>query len=470
MADYPPELDSLLNPRSIAVIGASASPASSGYSLVVNLLKSGFRGQIYPVNPRSAEVLGMRTYPGVADIPRGVDLAIIAVRTPLVLEVLRQCGDNGVKVALIVSDGFADGGEEGRRLQEMAVRIARSYGIRVLGPNTQGFFNAENNLLVLTGSAIPPENIKRDAVSIVAQTGLFLGGWMVRGMTPEGTGMGKSIDLGNMCDIDHMDVLAYLAADPLTKVIVIHMDRLDRGKEFMELAGQITRRKPVIVVKPGKSPAARHAIMSHTGSLAGDDTVFEAMCRQAGIARANDFDEVEDLVRTFLYLPPLDGKQIGIINFSGTAGIIAADACAEFGLEVAELSRETIEKIGATLPPWASVGNPVDFMQSFEVDMRKVLNTAVETLLADPGVDGIALIVVTMSTPPIDAYLNIIKEVAAGGPSKPVCVWALGDEGSTREILPLARQGLVHYPSIRRAVKALATLYQRHRYLKSQGL
>ncbi|MCX5998071.1 MAG: CoA-binding protein, partial [Chloroflexi bacterium] len=432
---------------------------SSGHSLVTNVLRSNFAGKIYPVNPRSPEVLGITAYPSIEHVPPGVDLAVIAVRSSLVPDVLQQCGNSRVKTAMIVTDGFADGGEEGRRLQKSVTETGRRCGIRMIGPNTQGFFNADRNLLVLTGSAIAPSDIKRADVSIVAQTGLFLGGWMVRGMTPEGIGMSKSIDVGNMCDLDHTDFLAYLGVDPSTKAIVMHMDRLDRATEFMRIAKTIVPRKPVIVVKAGKSPAAREAIFSHTGSLAQDDSVFDTMCRQAGVLRADDYDEIEDLVRTSLFLHPLAGKRVGIINFSGAAGEIAADACARFGLEMARLSETTIKRIAGTLPSHSSVKNPVDFMQSFEVDARKTLKVAIEALLDDPDVDGIALIVVVMSTPPISAYLDIVKEAAAMRPDKPISMWALGDEGSTRDVYGLAGQGIVAYPTVTRAVKALATSY-----------
>jgi len=465
MADYPPELDCFFNPKAIAIIGASASPTSTGYALVANLVNLGFQGEVYHVNPRSGDVLGIRTYPSISHVPPGVDLAIIAVRSPLVSEVVQQCGDSGVKAAMIVSDGFADGDEEGRKLQQIVVQIAKRYGIRIVGPNTQGFLNMDNRLLALTGSALPPESLKRDEVSFIAQTGLFMGGWTVRSMRPGGIGVSKTIDLGNMCDIDHKDVLAYLGADPATQVIVIYMDMVGDGSEFIKAARQVTPYKPVIVVKPGKSPAARQAMLSHTGSLAGDDNVFEAVCRQTGIVRAADVDEVEDLVGTFLYLPPLSGKRIGIIAFSGATGIIAADACAQFGLEVTELSGLTIDKIAATLPSWGSVNNPVDFMQAFEVDMTKTLTTAVEALLADPKIDGIVLIVVVMSTPPIDVYLNIIKELGERELNKPISLWALGDEDSITQIQGLPKKGLVYYPSITRAVKALAASYSRYRYL-----
>ena len=470
MIDYPQEMDSLLGPKSIAIIGASNSLVSTGYSLVANLLKLGYRGEIYPVNPRADEVQGIRAYPSIDQCPKkGIDLAVIAVRTLLVPDILQQCADSGVKTAAIVSDGFADGGEEGRELQQRVVGIAKSCGIRVVGPNTQGFYNADEDLLVLTGSAIPAESMRKEGVSLVAQTGLFLGGWMVRGMTSDGIGMSKSVDLGNMCDVDHTDMLAYLGADESTKVIVMHMDRLDRASEFVKIAKQITPHKPIIVVKPGKSPAAKEAIFCHTGSLAGDDSVFEAVCGQAGIIRAADFDEVEDLVKAFIYLPLLAGKEIGIINFSGATGIIAADACAQFGLEVADLSETTIGKIATTLPSWASVKNPMDFMQSFEVDMRQTLTVALEALLGDPKIDGIVLIVVTMSTPPIDAYLNILKDLAGWKLNKPIAVWALGDEGSSREIQGLASKGVVAFPSITRAVRAMAASNARYRYLASLG-
>jgi len=465
---HPETIDRLLAPRSIAVIGASNSPASAGYSLVANLIRLGYRGEVYAVNPRSDEVQGLPAYASIRDCPRqGIDLAVIAVRTPMVPDVLEQCGEAGVGTALIVSDGFADGGEDGKELQRQVVDIARRHQIRVVGPNTQGFYNAERNLLVMTGSAVPKESMKKEGVSIAAQTGLFLGGWLIRGMTAEGMGMNKSIDLGNMCDIDHTDMLGYLGADPSTEVIVMHMDRLDRAGSFMRTARAIAPRKPVVVVKLGASPAAREAIFSHTGSLAGDDSAFDALCAQSGVARASDFDEVEDLSRTFLHLAPLRGKRIGVINFSGATGIIACDACARFGLEVGPLSQASIDAVAATLPAWASVSNPVDFMQSFEVDMRKTLTVALEALLADPRVDGILLIVVTMASPPIDAYLNIVRELADGGLTKPVAVWALGDEGSSREIQALSRKGVVAYPSITRAVRALAASYRRQQYLVS---
>lgn len=462
-------MDRFFSPRSIAVIGASASPTSTGYALVANLQRTGFQGRVYPINPSSAEVLGIGTYPSIATVPVEIDLAVIALKSPIVPRVLQECGEAGVKAAIIVSDGFADGGDEGKELQRTVAQVSKNYGTRVIGPNTQGLINLDQNLFVFTGSSVSPEAMKKDGVSLVAQTGLFLGGWLVRGMSHEGLGLEKSVDLGNMCDVDHKDVLAYLGHDPTTQVIVVHMDRLERPTEFVEAVKPVVIHKPIIVVKPGKSPAGQEAVFSHTGSVAGDDSAFQALCQQTGLLGATDFDEVEDLVRSFLYLPPLTGKRIGVVDSTGVAAAIAADACAYSGLQVTQLSPANIDRLPAVVPSEAPESNSIDLVITSKVDARNRILAAVEALLADPKIDGIILATAIASKDDSDECFSTLSEIAEWRLKKPVSLWACGNADGVRKIYSLAKKGLVLYPSVTRAVKALAALNSRHRYLNSVG-
>ena len=452
-------LSYFLNPQSIAVVGASATEGKVGHAIIKNLLNSGFSGTVYPINPQIGEILGLKVYPSIRDIPQKVDLATIGIQPTLVPNVIRECGAAGVKAALIMSAGFADGDGAGRKLQQEVVEIAREGKVRIIGPNTQGVFNLEANSVLLSVT-FPQAFLQKSPISFVCQSGLFP--WQFALRAPH-LGLGKMVDLGNMCDVSHAEALAYLGADPETKVIVLHIEGVPDGRLLLQIASQVASQKPTIALKIGRTAAGGRAIASHTGSMAGMDEAYDAAFRQSHILRANDLDELVDMAKTFLCLPPVLGKRVGIITTSGAGGAMAADACEEFGLEVAELSHETIQIIRDTLPAWISINNPIDVWQILD-PLRLMSNIAV-TLTAlsnDPNVDAIAIVGHAPSIWPEFNITDVIQKYAEKGTAKPVVLWTLGDEGGQRQLLSLESKGIVTYPDIRRAIKALSCSYFYH--------
>jgi acyl-CoA synthetase (NDP forming) len=275
------------------------------------------------------------------------------------------------------------------------------------------------------------------------------------------------VDLGNMCDVDESEVLDYLGGDPQTRVILLHIEGIREGQRFMGVASEVAQKKPVIALKVGRSATGAEAVVSHTGSLAGKDEVHDASFQQVGIVRAMDLDEVIDFTKTFACLSPLPtGKRIGMITFSGTAGVLAADACEEFGLSLAQLSEASIEKVKDIIPSWASVENPIDVGRVIDPEViARAYPTVLEAFSEDPNVDAVLVMAMTISTQPEFSNYNVLREYAEKGPKKPTVVTGLGDYEGSKELSSLELKGLVTYPTVRRAVKALAVAYSRHRFL-----
>lgn len=457
------DLDHFMRPKSIGIVGATTVSGRAGYNLVANLVKSNFAGKIYPVNPHLDEILGMKVYARVKDIPDSVDLVIVATSPQLVPDILLECADKRTKAAIISSAGFADDGEEGKRLQQRLVDIAKEQGIRIIGPNTQGLINAAEKLVLVSTTTATPPIIEGKNVAWVCQTAFFYWDWVLKNAH---LGLSKAIDLGNMCDIGHAELLEYLGADPETRVIALHIEGIQDGKRFMEVASEVTLKKPVIALKTGRGQAGAQAIASHTGTLAGRDEIYDASFRRAGVIRARDMTELIDLTRTFACLPSLpSGRRVGVITFSGAAGALAADACEEFGLTLAEFSSTTVGRLKQFLPPWAPARSPVDIFPIIHADAQGNYSVALESISTDPNVD--AVLVIAMMTPTIPAWnaLEVFQEYVESGVKKPTVVCGFRDEEGEKQLLHLETRGLPVYSSVTSAVKALAAAYGRYQYL-----
>jgi acyl-CoA synthetase (NDP forming) len=295
------ELKCFFEPESVAVIGASRNPSKYGYSLLKNLIDLGFNGKIYPVNPNAEEILGLKAYPSVKAINENVDLAIIIVPSFKVPEVMLDCAEKRVKGVVICSSGFREAGEAGKKLEDEVVAIAKKAGIRVVGPNTTGILNATNNF---TTSFVPLPRFKRGNVAFIAQTGLFAAAafWWIISKQP--FGVSKIVGLGNKCDVDDAEVLEYLADDEETEVVAIYMEGVKDGRRLFETFKKVSKIKPIVVLKSGRSPAGVKASLSHTGSLAVKDEIFDAVCKQAGVIRVGgDLDELLDVTKAFALQP-----------------------------------------------------------------------------------------------------------------------------------------------------------------------
>lgn len=447
-------MDAFCSPQSVAVVGASSSAGTVGNVIIQNLAQAEHPPEIYPVNPKGGEILGFKAYPSLGQIEKEVDLAILAIRPESILDAIKDCARAGIKQVIITTSGFAETSEEGRKRQERVVALARRNGMRLMGPNTVGNINMERGLRLMTLPHI--HEIEKGPVSFICQSPTFPFQFMAH--RPE-IGLNKMIDVGNVCDVDHADALAYLGDDPSTEVIVLHIEGVRDGKRLLEVASRVTLRKPVIALKTGRTPSGRKAASSHTGSLTGRDEVYEAAFRQAGIFRANDIDDMLDHAAALAALPAVKGRRVGILTATGGAGTMAADACFECGLEVTELSPGTIERIKQAQPEWVSIGNPVDVWQAIYPTRQEVMfATALDALAAAPEIDAIAITTPVIVTP-LANMVNVLRDYCEKGVPKPTVLCNLGTEGISKELASLSTKGLVLFPGIERAIRALAVSY-----------
>ena len=409
------QLKPFLEPKSIAVVGANPNSGEQAFNVVENLAHCGYQGQVYPINPNYAEILGKKCYPSVKEIPGDVDLAIIVTPRAIVSGIVKQCGEKGIKAAIVVGQGFSDAAdEEGKRLQQQLVEVARKGGVRILGPNTVGSANAFINF---SAAFLKQTDIRKLPVAVVCQSGLFFG------TVGRARLLGKGLDLGNSCDIDVAEAMEYFAEDPQVKVIVLHIEGIRDGKRFREVARRVVKKKPVIALKTGRSERSARAAQSHTGSLVGKDEVWDAVFKQCGIIRADNIDELGDLVRAFSYLPTMAGRGIGVVTASGGIGIMTLDACAKYNLEVVELSPETVRRLNGMSPVWYKASNPLDIWPLIINSPRpfgETLRMAMTEVLRDPGVNAIVVFAGAWFEGFKPLITDVMKETADAFPNKPI--------------------------------------------------
>ncbi len=449
------QLEYLFKPEAVAVIGASRKPKKIGYEIVRNLLEYEYQGKIYPVNPKAEEILGLKCYKSILDVPGRVDLAVISVPAKLVPVVLKECGEKGVKNVAVISSGFGEVGNV--ELEKEIVDIARKYGMRLLGPNIFGLVYTPTRL----NASFGPRDVLPGNIAFLSQSGalgIALMGWTIL----EGIGLSAVVSLGNKADIDDADLLEYFNADPNTRVILIYMEGIKDGRRFMDIAKKVSKNKPIIVIKAGRSEKGAKAVASHTGSLAGSDVIYSVAFRQSGVLRAISFEEAFDWARALSKLPPPKGENAIILTNGGGVGVLATDACEEYGVKLLDMPEDLMEAFRKYMPPFGSPKNPVDLTgQASEEAYRG----AFEEALRDPRVHSVILLYCeTIITDPvlladviIDAYHNAKEK-------KPVVVNFVGGEASDKAMRKLEREGIPTYPTPERAVSALAAVYRWARY------
>jgi len=384
------DLERLIYPKRVAVIGASRREGRPGYNIVWNL-KRYFKGEIYPINPKTDKILDLKCYPSILDVPEDIDLAIIAVPASSVPDVMRDCAKKGVKGVVIVSSGFSEEGEEGKKYEEEILKIAKKHGIRIFGPNTTGIMNADNGLI--TSFAVIPQ-IREGNISIIAQTGLFLGILIESILTNHpSVGFSKIIGIGNKIDIDDYEVLHYLLRDGKTKVVGIYMEGIKNGRAFYDVAKRSD--KAVVVFKSGKTEYGKKAALSHTASICGDDDIFNAVCEQANIIRVYDFEELLDVAKAISLQPLPKGDRIAIIHYSGSGCVQGADAAYLNGLKILDFNKQTVDKIRNVTPQWHRINNPVDVWPMIEYYGIEAYDVVIEAVLEDENVDSLVVSVMT---------------------------------------------------------------------------
>lgn len=349
-----------------------------------NLINGGFAGNIYPINPDTDELLGKKVYKTLAAVPETPDLAVIAVPPQAVLAAVRACTEKGIKAAVVITAGFAELGEAGRRLQDEMVKTARAGGMVMVGPNCNGIMSPWEKLYV----DFPSFHVPPGHMAIVCQSGGVVDGLARRSMI-KGLGCSLCVASGNEADLHMEDYLAYLAEDPRTKVILCYIEGFKDAQRFYRIVREVTKKKPVVAYKAGKTEAGAKAAMSHTASVAGSDVIFDGICRQAGMLRAKNLHHLFNLGAAFINQPLPKGRRIGIVTAGGGWGVMAADECVSLGLEMARLPEETIKELDTFLPAWWNRGNPVDLVAGSDPD--DVLRV-VERVLAGSDVDGVIFI------------------------------------------------------------------------------
>ena len=381
----PESWQKLFSPTTVAVIGASNAAGSWGNNAMRGLLNTGNR-HIYPVNPNSPEVVGRKAYRSVADIPETVDLAVIVVGEKLVPGVMRECVVKGVKAAIIITSGFGEMGEEGRKLEAEVAAIAREGGIRFVGPNSMGHADTRSQLSTFGQFGEMP----RGQVAVLAQSGSTCLK-IVRSLAESGIALSKYISTGNEADLTMEDYLEYLADDKDTKIIAAYIEGLRDGRRFFNLAKKITPHKPIVVVKVGGTEESARAVMSHTGALAGADEVYTAAFKQSGVIRVEDDDELCDVVYALLNSPLPRSNRVGILSIGGGPGALAAEACEKEGLAIGKLESATITKLDGLLSSRWPRRNPVDMAGPSAAEFS-VVSSLLSVMMEDKNLDFILLL------------------------------------------------------------------------------
>ena len=467
---------------SVSVIGASNTPGSWGIGVMSNLLSSSRKRKIWPVTKSASEVLGIKAYRSILEVPEEVDFAVISIPASEVPRVMRECVEKGVKGALIISGGLAEVGEEGTKIEEEIVQIAKGGNLRFIGPNSMGHADTSSDFSTLAWL----REIQKGPIGFISQSGTY-GQRLVRTAIAAGLGFSKFVSSGNEADIHIEDYLEYLAQDGETLLIALYIEGLREGRRFFRITREITRRKPIIVLKSGRTEGAARAAKSHVASFSGLDIIYNTAFRQAGVIRVEDDDELFDVIMALLHLPLPRGRRVGILTEGGGMGVIATEACETAGLEVPQFSPTTIERLDAILPPRWSHGNPAD-MTDVVAAGKLVTFSCLQVIMEDEGVDAVMVLGglgvemhfnLAFPSEKLAPPADLLAEEERKGPGllsewintlqKPVvAVKVIPETGPEMEVYSLLRKkGVPVYPNPRRAVKALAHLVQRREYLES---
>ncbi len=377
-------LDKIFNPKSVAIIGASDAEGSVGYAIVKNFTQLGYAGKVYFVNMRKPEILGVKTYPTVSQIPEPVDLAMIATPAKTVPDVVEQCGKAGVKGVIIVSAGFKETGAEGKELESKILEIKKRYGMRIVGPNCIGVIRTKINLNATFVDKMP----KPGKIAFLSQSGA-LGSAILDWAIHENIGFSNFVSVGSMIDVDFGDLIDYFGTDPQTKSILMYVEGITEARKFMSAAKHFARTKPIIVVKAGKFTESAKAVASHTGSLSGEDAIYDAAFKRAGIVRVEEIGDLFNAAEVLGTQPLPRGPNLAVITNAGGPGVMATDALIAKGGKLAKLSQKTLDVLNAALPNFWSRGNPIDVLGDAQADRYK---TAVDACLNDENIDGILII------------------------------------------------------------------------------
>ncbi|MBU9889318.1 MAG: acetate--CoA ligase family protein [Candidatus Omnitrophica bacterium] len=456
------DLKALFEPQSVAVIGASRRTESVGYAILKNLAQGGYKGKVYPVNPKADEILGVKCYASVADIPEPVDHAIFIIPGAAVPAELESCGKKGVKAGIIISAGFREIGGDGVQLEQEVKRIADAYRMSILGPNCLGLINNDPKLCMNASfSGTIPNN---GNIAFISQSGA-LGTALLDYARGENVGFSKFVSLGNKVDVTELEILRYLKDDPNTEVIIMYLEDIVKGHEFIEAAreitGEIAKTKPILVLKSGRTAQGAKAASSHTGSLMGADEVYDAVFTQSGVMRMESAQEMFDLAIVFANQPLLKGNRIAIVTNAGGPGIMATDACVRAGLKIAEMSPATVAHLKEKLPPTSNFSNPIDVIGDARHDRYE---HALRCVISEPNVDGVLILLTPQAMTEAEATARVIVEVDKGS-DKTIAACFMGHADVESGTKVLKENHIPHYAFPEDAARALAAVDRYQQWL-----
>jgi acetyltransferase len=443
-------LKSFFNPNSVAIVGASQKEGKVGSEILTSLIGGGYKGKIFPVNHKAETLKGLKCYPDLNSIGQVPDLVIIVVPAKAVPPVMQQCAGIGVKSVVIITAGFREIGKEGRELEQQVIKIAKQSGIRVIGPNCLGVIVPANNLNASFGGDIPLAG----AIGYLSQSGALMAA-ILDMANANGIGFSKLISIGNKADIDELDVMKSLGNDPETQVIAGYLESIEDGNAFIREAEKISHTKPIILIKSGGTSAGAKAASSHTGSLAGTETAYEAVFERSGIIRCNSIREQFDYAIAFANQPLPAGSSVAVITNAGGPGIMAADAIERKNLTFAKLAESTVEKLAGYLPPAANLYNPIDILGDALADRYEF---ALNAVLNDPNVDIVLILLTPQAMTETTATAEAIVKVSQQKRQKPVLACFLG-AGKVEEGVKVLQNGKIpQYDSPESAVATIKVM------------
>lgn len=489
--DIKKRIHTLFNPRSVAIVGASRTIGKWGFTFMLHLNQGGYRGELYPVNPAGGEFLGRKFYKRLKDLPGPVDLAFILLPPDKVAEAIIDCGEINIPACVVITAGFKELGSTGRELEEKIVNAAKTARIAMVGPNCAGISSPHPmSLYCMMQPTFPPPG----KIAIVSQSGNIVGS-IQHMFSKQDIGISRSASVGNQALLKTEDFLEYFITDGQTKVVLAYVESVSNGKRFIEVARKLTKVKPLIMIKGGQSETGIRAAKSHTGAIAGSDAVFDGMCKQCGVIRVDDVEEMFDIAVAALSQPLPAGKRVGILANGGGWGVLTTDACVQAGLDVVDLPEKTLRSLDKRLPPWWNRQNPVDLVAGMS---RGAFFKAIEILCKCDVIDGLITLgfgygnsnAAVFGSIPDQEGLRISEYVQATLHSdkrgmnflldmikryqKPILLASEFIVGADRDqneaVLALRKENVLIYPSSRRPAQVLARLARYSQYLKNEGL
>jgi len=454
-------IDKFFNAKNVAIIGASANKKKLGNNILVNFKKN-FKGKIYPVNINEKEIEGLKCYGSVKDIKGKVDLAIVVVPAKVANIIVEECAETGVKAVIIISAGYRESGSDGIILENQLKSIIKRDNVRVIGPNCIGVLDVYSGVDTIFSPYKRMERPKEGGISIISQSGSF-GTALIDWCAEHKIGINKFVSFGNRVDVGECDLVDFFSKDRKTGLIIIYLEGPKNGKELMDVIKKTTKSKPVIVLKAGKSDKGAAAAASHTGSLAGSYKIFSSAMKQCGATEAKTLDELFDFTKVLSKLSPAKGKRVAIITNGGGYGVLSADACIYEGLELAELSHNSVTEIKKTMPEFAGVHNPLDLIGDATEERFEV---ALENCIKDKNVDIVVVFIWALGTTLDSSVTETIIKIAKKS-KKPVICGGIGSDYTKDILLMLENAGIPTFPTPYRAMKAAKILYDYGKINKS---